>query len=63
MKLGMTAATPEKNDGFQTPNRRHQVLALAAAEAATAMHQERQNIASHPLKIIAISIIFCGNFQ
>jgi hypothetical protein len=23
IKLGMTAATPENNDGFQTPNRRH----------------------------------------
>jgi hypothetical protein len=26
-------------------------------------HQQRENIASHPLKIIAISIIFCGNLQ
>jgi hypothetical protein len=23
IKVGMTAATPENNDGFQTPNRRH----------------------------------------
>jgi hypothetical protein len=33
----MTAATLENNDGFQTPNRRHWVLVVVAAEAATAM--------------------------
>jgi hypothetical protein len=27
------------------------------------VHQGRENIASHPLKLFAISIIFCGNFQ
>jgi hypothetical protein len=37
IKLGTTAATLENNDGFQTPNRRHRVSAVVAAEAATAM--------------------------
>ncbi len=37
IKVGMTAATLENNDGFQTPNRRHWVLVVVAAEAATAM--------------------------
>jgi hypothetical protein len=27
------------------------------------IHQGRENIASRPLKIIAISIIFCGNLH
>jgi hypothetical protein len=27
------------------------------------MHQGRENIASRPLKIIAISVIFCGNLH
>jgi hypothetical protein len=37
IKLGTTAATLENSDGFQTPNRRHQVSAAVVVEAATAM--------------------------
>jgi hypothetical protein len=31
--------------------------------AEVAAHQGRENIASRPLKIIAICIILCGHFQ
>jgi hypothetical protein len=37
IKLGTTAATLENNDGFQTPNRRHQVSAVVVADATTAI--------------------------
>jgi hypothetical protein len=38
-------------------------IALVFVLLDTKAHQGRENIASHPLKIIAISVIFCGNFQ
>jgi hypothetical protein len=36
MDMGTTATMSESNDGFQTPNQKHQVSAAAMAEAATA---------------------------
>jgi hypothetical protein len=44
------------------PTKTPEPMPETQTDSGTYTHQGRENIASCPLKIIAISIIFCGNF-